>query len=446
MQKNCQTLDANIKILADKIEQAGKREAVAERKKRYDAVIAELAEVKVHAYAAEKTLNGKTVSEERLSDCDKCVKDFNELYVKEDSLKTDLQAYVPERRERKRAKWGLPVAVAGGIVAAVGLILTVAVNPIFAIAAALGTAAATVAFAAMIFDRKKVAEDRGAENRLKEIYEKKLQDAERYVEEKNRLARGLKTFFAGFDFGTDGLSFEEQSAKLKDAVKQREVCTKEIEKLQKLAAELKNQGIETTDVADESALVLKNKMQEANAWYKSELESAARINSRITVLEDTVDSEIDLENRKAELREELAACEKELKIYSLTAKFLEQADETLKIRYREPLQTSLNKYLKMIAGAEMSATIDTDMKVAVITGGAERETQFFSKGYRNLFEICKRFALTDVLFTGEKPFIILDDPFYNLDDAKIAAALDLVKKLSEEYQILYFVCHESRCF
>ena len=49
-----------------------------------------------------------------------------------------------------------------------------------------------------------------------------------------------------------------------------------------------------------------------------------------------------------------------------------------------------------------------------------------------------------MLFTKEKPFLILDDPFTNLDDEKIKNAIDLIKKLSEEYQIIYFVCHDSR--
>ena len=124
--------------------------------------------------------------------------------------------------------------------------------------------------------------------------------------------------------------------------------------------------------------------------------------------------------------------------------FMKKADESLKIRYRAPLQESLNKYLNKIAGAPISVTVDTDMKVSVKDRGAERETEFFSKGYRNLFEICKRFALTDILFTVEKPFIILDDPFYNLDDDKVSAALELIRKLSEEYQIIYLVCHKSR--
>ena len=83
-------------------------------------------------------------------------------------------------------------------------------------------------------------------------------------------------------------------------------------------------------------------------------------------------------------------------------------------------------------------------EVKIEEKGAERDSAYFSKGYRNLFEICKRFAIIDVLYAEEKPFIMLDDPFSNLDDGKVKAALSLVEELSEEYQIIYLVCHDSR--
>jgi uncharacterized protein YhaN len=88
--------------------------------------------------------------------------------------------------------------------------------------------------------------------------------------------------------------------------------------------------------------------------------------------------------------------------------------------------------------------IDIDLNVTIEERGANMAPEYYSKGFQNLFEICKRFALADVLFKDEKPFIILDDPFYNLDDEKLNQSLSLIKKLSEEYQIIYFVCHESR--
>ena len=108
------------------------------------------------------------------------------------------------------------------------------------------------------------------------------------------------------------------------------------------------------------------------------------------------------------------------------------------------MQQSLNKYINYVDDQNSQAKIDIDLTVSVIESSGEKSTDYYSKGYQNLFEICKRFALTDVLFTGEKPFIILDDPFYNLDGEKLYSALNLIKKLSQEYQIIYFVCHDSR--
>ena len=108
------------------------------------------------------------------------------------------------------------------------------------------------------------------------------------------------------------------------------------------------------------------------------------------------------------------------------------------------MQDSLNKYLNKIVESGFNAQIDIDLNVSVQEIDGERHTDYYSKGYQNLIEICKRFALTDVLFKKEKPFIILDDPFYNLDDQKIKNALALINELSKDYQIIYFICHDSR--
>jgi uncharacterized protein YhaN len=40
--------------------------------------------------------------------------------------------------------------------------------------------------------------------------------------------------------------------------------------------------------------------------------------------------------------------------------------------------------------------------------------------------------------------IILDDPFESLDPIKLEKAKELIKDLSNDWQIIYFTCHESR--
>ena len=160
--------------------------------------------------------------------------------------------------------------------------------------------------------------------------------------------------------------------------------------------------------------------------------------------EQLANSFTELESQKAEINQKIIQYEQEYDILTKTVKFLKQADENLKIKYRAPLQESLKKYYGYIDGAEKDLSIDVDLKVTVGERSGQKVTEYYSKGYQNLFEICKRFALTDVLFRGEKPFIILDDPFYNLDDKKIVSAIELVKKLANDYQIIYMVCHDSR--
>ena len=58
--------------------------------------------------------------------------------------------------------------------------------------------------------------------------------------------------------------------------------------------------------------------------------------------------------------------------------------------------------------------------------------------------ICMRFALLDVMYKQEKPMIIMDDPFVNLDANHLEGAKEFLKSVAGEYQILYFTCHEDR--
>ena len=193
-----------------------------------------------------------------------------------------------------------------------------------------------------------------------------------------------------------------------------------------------------------NAQAINKELATVGEWYKNKTVLLAKTKAAISAYEKEADESADLEGRKAELTDKIAEYEKDYDLTVTALKYLKEADENLKVKYRKPLAESLNKYLALINGESLHADIDVDLKVSVTGGGFARDTEYFSKGYKNLFEICKRFALTDVLFTAEKPFIVLDDPFCNLDDKKIRAATELLNKLGEEYQILYFICHESR--
>ena len=58
--------------------------------------------------------------------------------------------------------------------------------------------------------------------------------------------------------------------------------------------------------------------------------------------------------------------------------------------------------------------------------------------------MCTRFALIDALFETEIPFVVLDDPFVNLDRESLEGAQKVLTEISSKYQLIYFTCHASR--
>ena len=83
-------------------------------------------------------------------------------------------------------------------------------------------------------------------------------------------------------------------------------------------------------------------------------------------------------------------------------------------------------------------------EVRLDEAGALREGAYYSAGMRAALGVCIRLALIETLFEGEKPAVILDDPFVDMDEENLALALAFLKAIKEEYQLVYLTCHQSR--
>ena len=110
------------------------------------------------------------------------------------------------------------------------------------------------------------------------------------------------------------------------------------------------------------------------------------------------------------------------------------------------MKNSLSKYLTLMTGCQFgNLNLDTDFNVTFEEFGQLRAVDYYSQGYQNLINLCLRLALIDALFQDEKPFIVLDDPFVNLDDGKVAKAKQFLQTLAQNHQLIYLSCHASRC-
>ena len=145
------------------------------------------------------------------------------------------------------------------------------------------------------------------------------------------------------------------------------------------------------------------------------------------------------------LREELTTLRRRYNICVKTASFLEDARSSFNSRYMNPFLRSFRRHYGMLTGesAENLET-DADFGITVLSEGLPRDPSLMSEGTRDLISLCRRMAMIDAMYPGEKPFLVLDDPFSNLDDERVKGGMRFLRDASLEYQILYMTCHVSR--
>lgn len=157
---------------------------------------------------------------------------------------------------------------------------------------------------------------------------------------------------------------------------------------------------------------------------------------------DMIDSDAE---KLADKRDKLAAGEERYRILGEARAMLRQAKENMVSRYIGPLTEGFRKYYSLMGGDSPEFyDLDADIVLGVKEAGLRRSVDFLSPGRRDLAGICLRMALIDAMYPGEKPFVVFDDPFVNLDEVRTDGALRFLKKLSARHQIIYFTCHPSR--
>ena len=85
--------------------------------------------------------------------------------------------------------------------------------------------------------------------------------------------------------------------------------------------------------------------------------------------------------------------------------------------------------------------VSGEFGLGIVENGMLKEAAYLSRGTKDVAYLSLRVALCEVLFR-EKPVIILDEIFAYVDDIRFKAVLNVIEKLSKEYQVFVFTCHE----
>lgn len=169
------------------------------------------------------------------------------------------------------------------------------------------------------------------------------------------------------------------------------------------------------------------------------------LENRISAAELCADALQELASQLDQKRADKDELQKMLAVAEKTAELLSEARDGLSSRYMSVLKDGFKRYTAAISGGDIGEfMLDNNLTLNLQRQSGAKEKEYFSEGFRDMLDICMRLALIDALYTEEKPMLILDDPFVNLDDARVEQALTMLTKLAEQRQILYLTCHTSR--
>lgn len=193
-------------------------------------------------------------------------------------------------------------------------------------------------------------------------------------------------------------------------------------------------------------------LENLNRSFNSLKEEIDLISQHENSLRDQVDSivgELDdiecYEAELADLREEYDLTQKKYDTINKTRQYLERAKHNFSLKYMDVIKDSFEKYHSIISPGSEKYELDANLNIKLKDRGILREIDYLSEGYKDLVGLCRRMAMVDAMYDQEKPFLIFDDPFVNLDDVRLSGAMKFLNDLAKDYQIVYFSCHQSRC-
>ncbi|MBR5636504.1 MAG: hypothetical protein IKW81_06195, partial [Pseudobutyrivibrio sp.] len=206
-----------------------------------------------------------------------------------------------------------------------------------------------------------------------------------------------------------------------------------------------NEQVQSVDDLQQQQTALDEQIMELNRQIIQEKDNLSQALEGVERLADIAEQIERLEFQEKEYR-------KNADVLAKTEDFLQKARESFLSKYMQPLQNGLHKYLSLIDSPDGTQSgyavddfeLDMDLNIKLSYSGSTKSAEYLSQGYQDLVALCSRLALVDVLYPDEKPILILDDPFTNLDDKKIKESLKLLHKIAADRQTVYFTCHDSR--
>lgn len=122
---------------------------------------------------------------------------------------------------------------------------------------------------------------------------------------------------------------------------------------------------------------------------------------------------------------------------------LTQAKENLSGGYLPKLKTRVSQLVDFVTNGQYEVSLDGKFAIRIRENGQTKQLSCFSRGVREIVLLCFRVALSELLYDGAVPLVVVDDAFVNYDENNFVRATALLKELATKCgtQVIYFTCH-----
>ena len=140
-------------------------------------------------------------------------------------------------------------------------------------------------------------------------------------------------------------------------------------------------------------------------------------------------------------REQLATLERRARVYSQTLTAIEAAERATMQRATRYLEKHMVGDLEQVTAGRYRRVRVDDTNLGIEVFAPERgdwvSVESLSQGTLDLVYLAARIGLVRLVTGDRRPPLILDDPFVTLDDARATRALELLKRISADFQVIY---------
>ncbi len=169
------------------------------------------------------------------------------------------------------------------------------------------------------------------------------------------------------------------------------------------------------------------------------------LNNSLEKIEFFEDELLEIRREFDKMSEELKISQENYQAIVIAKDLILKSNDNLTLKYKEKISNNFVENLKL-AFDNCEAVLSNNFDVKISEAGEFREIHSFSSGQKTAIELALRLSIIDSIFENEKPFIILDDSFNNLDDDAFKSITQKLREISQNIQIIYFTCSKSRIF